>query len=124
VELSIREGAGHGKREQKNNMKPLAPSRRTAERCQAGQIALKGPFFRIHRQEIHNLISNIERREKGERPLERIMGVTDDDSQMIITTTGVHIARRIGEGLSRSYNGELSYQYGEGEKSIRVYWQR
>jgi len=43
---------------------------------------------------------------------------------MLVTTTGVHLARRIGEALSRSYKGEFSFQYGDGEKTLRVYWER
>ena len=41
-----------------------------------------------------------------------------------ITTTGVHLARGIGEALARSYKGELSLQYPEADKSVRVYWCR
>jgi len=41
-----------------------------------------------------------------------------------VTTTGIHVARRIGEALARAYKGDLSYQYAEGEKRIRVYWRR
>jgi hypothetical protein len=98
--------------------------RRVADNYPAGFIELKGAFFAEHRGEIMNLVRNIERDEKGAHPLERIGSITDESGHTLVTTTGVHIARRIGEALSRSYRGQLTYQYAESAKSIRVYWQR
>ena len=98
--------------------------RRIADRFPAGQIELKGSFFDEHRDEILNLVHNIEDREKADRPLERIMSVEAERDHTMVTTTGIHVARRIGEALSRAYKGDLSYQYAEAEKRIRVYWQR
>jgi len=43
---------------------------------------------------------------------------------VVNTTTGVHIARRIGESLSRACQGDYSFQYGDAEKIIRVFWSR
>jgi hypothetical protein len=42
----------------------------------------------------------------------------------MIRTTGIHVARRIGDALSRAYQGELTLDYLDGEKSIRVSWER
>jgi hypothetical protein len=85
---------------------------------------MKGEFFDAHRGEILNLVSNVEEQEKGERPLERIMTISNEKGHTVVTTTGIHIARRIGEALSRSYKGDYTFQYADGEKNIRVYWQR
>jgi hypothetical protein len=52
------------------------------------------------------------------------MNIKDESDHTLLTTTGVNIARRIGEAISRSYNGNFSFQYADGEKSIRVYWER
>lgn len=98
--------------------------RRCADNYPAGYIEIKGDFLKKHGDEILSLIRNIEKQEKGEHPLERIISITDEREHTLVTTTGIHIARRIGEALSRSYKGDFSFQYGEGEKSIRVYWQR
>ena len=98
--------------------------RRIADRFPAGHIELSGPFLAEHRDEILNLIRNIEGREKAERPLERIMSIENESGGMLVTTTGIHVARRIGEALARAYKGELSFQYAEAEKRIRVFWQR
>lgn len=105
--------------------KMLCPAcRRIAEKNPAGFLELKGAFFKKHQQEMLNLIRNEEKEEKNERPLERIMDITEEDEQTLITTTGIHVARRIGEAVSRAYQGELSFTYGDGEKTIRVLWDR
>ncbi len=105
--------------------KAICPAcRRSADNYPAGRIEIKGEFFNEHRQETLNLISNIEKQEKERHPLERIMSVKDEKDYTLVTTTGIHIARRIGEALSRSYKGDYSFQYAKGDKSIRVYWHR
>ncbi len=98
--------------------------RRIADRYPAGYIELSGSFFDERRDEVLNLVRNVEEREKAERPLERIMMVEAGQNHTLVTTTGIHVARRIGEALGRAYKGDLSYQYADGEKRIRVYWQR
>ena len=70
------------------------------------------------------MLRNVEEREKDAHPLERIMAVTEDESHTLVTTTGVHLARRLGEALARAYKGDLSFQYGDGEQSIRLQWHR
>ena len=98
--------------------------RRIADRYPAGHVELKGMFFTERRDEILSLVYNVEKREKEARPLERIIAVMNDKDHTLVTTTGIHVARRIGEALARAYKGDLSFQYAEAEKRIRVYWQR
>lgn len=98
--------------------------RRINDNYPAGYVEIKGDFFNRHSSEIKNLVNNVERLEKSERPLERIMSIKDEKNKTIITTTGIHIARRIGEALSRSYQGSYNFQYSDGEKCIRVSWKR
>lgn len=98
--------------------------RRIADNYPAGRIEIRGEFFQEHKSEIENLIHNIEEQEKARHPLQRLISITGRDDRTLVTTTGIHLARRIGEALSRSYKGELSLHYGDGEQSIRVYWQR
>lgn len=98
--------------------------RRTADNFPAGTIQLEGPFFQAHRQEISNLVQNEEQKEKSERPLERIIAIKQDNQHALITTTGVHVARRIGQALVSAYNGELSFNYADEERNIRVIWRR
>lgn len=105
--------------------KTICPAcRRIIDNYPAGQVEISGKFFTKHSSEILNLVKNIEKLEKSERPLERIMSISEDNKKIIIKTTGIHLARRIGEALSRSYQGDYHFQYADGEKSIRVFWKR
>ena len=88
----------------------------------AGYVEMKGSFFEERREEILNLVNNEEKLEKGEHPMERIMAVKAESAHTLITTTGVHMARRIGEAVVRAYQGDMSFTYGDNEKSIRVKW--
>ena len=101
-----------------------AACQRIADRFPAGRIEIGGAFFKDHREEILRLVRNVEATEKKERPMERIMAIEDEGDQTVVTTTGIHVARRIGESLSHSYQGEFDFSYGDGEDSIRVSWSR
>jgi len=105
--------------------KTICPAcKRIADKYPAGIIKLNGPFLSKHFTEIKNLLYNVEKLEKNERPLERIISVEKTSGETVITTTGIHIARRIGEALFQAYSGDYSFKYGDDEKSIRVSWAR
>ena len=97
---------------------------RISDNYPAGFVTLKGKFFVLHRDNILNIIKNVDNQEKRGRPLERIIKIDKQNDQATITTTGIHIARRIGDALSKSYKGDLQIQYADADKSVRVNWMR
>ena len=103
----------------------LCPAcKRITDGYPAGTIELYGAFFRQHQDELMNLIANVERKEKNLHALERIIKSIHKADRTIVTTTGIHLARRIGEALLSAYKGELTFQYLDADKGIRVSWQR
>lgn len=103
----------------------LCPAcRRINDNYPAGFIELQGLFYDEHREEILHLISNLETQEKRMHPLERLISVDQGKKITVVTTTGIHLARRIGEALYHSYKGEYSFRYAAADKSIRVFWRR
>lgn len=98
--------------------------RRIKDHYPAGIIEIKGEYTKNHLDEIINMIYNIEKNEKKNHALERIMDVKQNKKQITVTTTGIHLARWIGDALSRSFHGELDYHYLDNDKSIRVTWER
>ncbi|NBC18333.1 MAG: ATPase [Bacteroidetes bacterium] len=102
--------------------------RRIADAYPAGFVEIAGTFFEAHREELIGLIRNAAALEKGEHPLERLMAIErDEDAEApltLVTTTGVHLARRIGDALARAYEGDLTIQYGDAEHQVRVHWAR
>lgn len=99
--------------------------RRVEDGYPAGIVLVEGAFAARHRDEIHALVSNVEEREKHERPLKRIMRIAErDDGALEILTTDTHLARGIGNALHRAYQGELAYRYTDAENPLRVHWKR
>jgi uncharacterized protein (DUF2249 family) len=43
---------------------------------------------------------------------------------MVITTTDLHLPRRIGDALHRAHQGEISFHYIEEGNILRVHWKR
>jgi len=97
---------------------------RIHDRFPAGYVALKGEFFAGHRDEILQRVRNCEETEKRGHPLERLMGVEDTDEGVLVTTTGTHLARRIGDALFDAYKGDLDFHYNKEENLLRVAWSR
>jgi hypothetical protein len=90
----------------------------------AGFLTISGGFARDHEQEIVHLARNTEKVEKAEHPLHRIMDIEHQDDALLITTTDIHLPRRIGEAIQHAFNGQLDYHYEEGAYLIRLRWSR
>ncbi|SDK43105.1 BCAM0308 family protein [Pseudomonas indica] len=98
--------------------------RRVAENRPAGTLNLSGAFLGAHRQDIINLIRNTEQLEKAEHALERIIGINEDKDTVEVTTTGLHLANRIGHALGAAYKGHSRYQYSDDETHLSIHWER
>lgn len=97
---------------------------RIEDRFPAGYVTLSGPFFHAHREEILRLVRNEEARESGEHPLKRIMAIEEDADSVVITTTDLHLARRIGTAVHHACQGEMEMKYSPDQYLIRVHWTR
>lgn len=108
-----------------NAAEHLCPAcQRIQDKLPAGFLTLSGQFLKKHQQEILNLVRNVEKREKQEHPLKRIMKIQEEEDGLSITTTDTHLARGIGEALFHAYEGELDYHYTEETNLLRVSWKR
>ena len=97
---------------------------RIHDRFPAGYVKLEGDFLAQHRDELVQLVRNLESREKAEHPLQRVMDIVDEDGGVLVTTTDVHLAHGIGEALHHAYQGALDSRYNREEKLLRVRWAR
>jgi NMD protein affecting ribosome stability and mRNA decay len=98
--------------------------RRIADNCPAGTLRLSGSFLAAHREEVLNVVRHQEREAKKEHPLSRIIGITASKAGLMVTTTDMHLPRRIGEALWHAYHGELKLHYAEDARMIRMTWKR
>jgi NMD protein affecting ribosome stability and mRNA decay len=90
----------------------------------AGYVTVTGEFATSHREEIIALARNVETRERAEHPLKRIIDAREEDDDLVITTTDVHLARSIGDSLHAAYAGELESDYAKDENLVRLRWSR
>ena len=98
---------------------------RIDDRFPAGYITIKGEFFKQHKDEIVALLHNHEKKEKAERPLQRIMGMDEKkDGTLEVTTTDSTLARGLGEALHDAYKGDLKVRYSRDENLVRAVWKR
>lgn len=105
--------------------KMICPAcKRIEDRFEGGVVLLSGNFLDKHKEEIINIVKNVEAYKIEKRPLERIMSIVENDNKIEIKTTYEHLARRIGEAINSAYKGELKITYPDGEKYVRVKWFR
>jgi NMD protein affecting ribosome stability and mRNA decay len=106
------------------HQEPCPACHRIHDHFPAGFVTLQGEFFLAHREEILHLAQNVEKHERTEHPLKRVMKIEEKDGVTLITTTDIHLARGIGEAIHNAYQGELEYHYNPDEYLLRVGWTR
>jgi len=90
----------------------------------AGYVHITGEFAHAHWDDIVRLMRHREALQKAEHPLERIMSLRVEDGDLAVTTTGVHLAKNLGDALHSAYKGALTCQYNDSEHLLRVAWSR
>jgi NMD protein affecting ribosome stability and mRNA decay len=101
-----------------------AACHRIKDKYPAGLLTLSGRFARTHREEILRLARHNEDQEKQEHPLNRIMEIEEKNETVVISTTDIHLPRRIGKAIGDAYGGELDFHFDEDGYFIRVDWAR
>lgn len=98
--------------------------RRTRDRYPAGVLTLAGAYALAHADELIHFARRQEAVVKAARPLQRIMAVGKTAEAITITTTDIHLPRRIGDALRHAYKGKLGVHYDEAGYYARVNWSR
>lgn len=89
----------------------------------AGTLRLPAAFL-DDRDETVRLIRNAEEAERAEHPLERLMTLEDEpDGGLVVTTTGIHLARALANKLERRFHRQARIRYPEEEHRIQVDWE-
>ncbi len=90
----------------------------------AGEVTLTGRFLAAHGDEILAIVRRQEEIEKPEHPFNRIMAIDAAPERITVTTTDIHLPRRIGEALTSAFEGKLELTYDEDGYFLRVGWHR
>jgi len=103
----------------------LCPAcKRVRDELPAGYLTIEGDVIDAHRDELLRLVRNEAERERSDHALHRIIAIDAGPARILVTTTDVHLPRRIGHALESAYGGHLDLRYGEDEYSLRAHWQR
>ncbi len=97
---------------------------RINDRFPAGELTLSGSFLGKHQAEIVALMRNLETAETADHPLERLMDIEARGDRLVVTTTGLHLPRRIGHAIVAAYKGDLDTTYDEAGHFVRMHWSR
>lgn len=104
---------------------PLCPAcRRIQGRHPAGEVRLSGPFVAARRQAVLDTVRRVATREAAGHPLERVADIREEGDEILVTTTGTHVARAIGHALRGAWDGVLEIHDDDAELGIRVRWSR
>lgn len=98
--------------------------RRVRDHLPAGYLTIEGPYVATHRAELAQLVHHQAEQENTEHPMHRIMRLDESPERIEVTTTDVHLPRRIGEALRRAYDGDLAIAFGADAYEVRVNWRR
>jgi len=97
---------------------------RSADKYPAGEVKLEGDFVVQHKDEILNLVRKSEATENSEHPMNRIIEIRERGDQLLLTTTDIHLPRRIGKAVQAAWKGSLDIHFDEGGYFTRIAWRR
>jgi NMD protein affecting ribosome stability and mRNA decay len=89
-----------------------------------GIVYITGGFFETRRDEIINMLNNEEKKEVAHNPLDRIMGIIEEDDGIRVETTSENFAVHLGRMLFNSYGGSVEYKFSDEQKLARVFCYR
>jgi NMD protein affecting ribosome stability and mRNA decay len=88
----------------------------------AGVVTLAGAFAQEHKTELLDLVRHQEEAEKTKHPLHRLMNIEEKPENITITTTDIHLPKRIGNALRHAYKGRLEIHYADEDYFVRLHW--
>jgi hypothetical protein len=95
---------------------------RIADGLPAGIVTLHGAAALKRKPEIVSLARHEEATEKAEHPLNRIIDIEESDDNLVISTTDIHLPRRIGTALKRALHGTLDTHFDDTAYFVRIDW--
>lgn len=103
---------------------------RRCEACQrihdkfpAGTLTLTGAFTVAQASEVEALARHQEKSEMADHPLNRIMSIEHRAADtVVITTTDLHLPRRIARAIRKAFGGHLDEHYEKDGDTVRIAW--
>lgn len=87
-----------------------------------GTVRIRGRFAENSRDEILRLVRDIEAREQQLHPSHRTLEIAEDGPDLVLRTSGRHLAQAIGHGLEGAFKGRLVLDFEQ--DLVRILWER
>lgn len=97
---------------------------RENDKFPAGTLTLRGAYISAHGDDMLNLVRHQAELEKKEHPLHRVMAIAREADKIVVTTTDIHLPKRIGQAVHRAHHGKLDIVYDEDAYNVQVTWHR
>lgn len=106
---------------------PVGPVRETlCPACMRVRDGLPGGLLHLdrsylaQREPLERIARKLEQDERREHPLERLIAFVEDEHGLTLTTTGIHLARRIAGRVARTYHRRPAIAYREDPPSVEI----
>jgi hypothetical protein len=101
----------------------LCPAcRRIRDKSPAGVLTLHGMPPGERTNAIIALLRHQEQAEREDHPLNRIMEITQSSGNVVVTTTDIHLPRRLGEAVKQVLHGKLDIRFADTDYFVRADW--
>jgi hypothetical protein len=98
---------------------------RVNDRYPAGIVTLGGAFLASRRDEVLQLVRHEEEAERRDHPMNRIIGIENEaPDRVVVTTTDIHLPRRIVTAVTSAYGGAKSEDFDQDGYFFRASWHR
>jgi len=97
---------------------------RINDRYPAGIVTVADTLTATEKADMLNFVRHQETAEKAEHPMNRIIAIDESPAAIVITTTDIHLPRRIGEAIERAFHGKHTTHFDKGGYFVRVNWGR
>ena len=100
----------------------LCPAcRRINEHLPAGIVTVGVDLAVQYRDEIIALARHAEAAEKPEHPMNRIAAIEETEEGLVISTTDIHLPRRIGDAVKNACRAKVDVQFDPENYFVRVF---
>lgn len=112
---------------------PVGSYERTCPACEriaandpAGELRLTGRFLEEHRAELEGCLRNVEKRERDEHPLRRILAIRSDGDELVVGVTEAKLVIQLGHAVASAYDGKLELPATTADRDafLRARWRR
>ncbi|RKZ02186.1 MAG: ATPase [Candidatus Hydrothermota bacterium] len=109
----------------KVNFKECPACRKIRDHYPLGIVYIVKEGVKPHElEDMKRMIKNEAEAEMRRNPLARIIENKDEGDTIVIQTTTETLAKKIAKAVQRTFHGDLTFSFSDGQKLLRIEWKR